>query len=302
MTEEEAYKKLKKIGRKTINKFGEYQKPIALQLLENSNIPTEHFGFYIDYDYHYDSTPIDTIPFATTGGDGCHFCFLTDFGQCTNLNEAPIVFISPTDYEQINPQYGNFLYAKNFLDFLRINISIYNPEIIRFKDLRKTDFNKGIEEFINEKNQTELEIISSTKKQLIDLFGILPIVNLNSYYTELYNSRNNDSFIKTKDELNIFYKKTEEPIITMPNENMELKGWFKNSNRKSRTKFYRELPNIYKFYSSQYQNTLKLIINYLDDDKYLREAKIVDFELSKKLEYNIISKHYFKIRGKNNES
>ena len=48
-------------------------------------------------EFAYSITPIDVIPFAHTGGDGVHFGFLTDFGRVKNLNDAPIVCVSPTN-------------------------------------------------------------------------------------------------------------------------------------------------------------------------------------------------------------
>lgn len=301
MTEKEAHSKLKEIGQKSINKFGNYMKPNALKVLEESNISTELLGFYVDYDCHYDSTPFDTIPFATTGGDGCHFCFLTDFGECSNLNEAPIVFISPTDFDETNPQYGNFLYAKNFIDFLRINISICYPELIRFEDLREMNFGKKKEEIQSENSQEELEDIRKIINQLKELYGIQPIEDLNSYYNQLYNSRNTKDYIKTKDNLNIFYKDEEELCNAMLNGEINLESWLENANKKSRTKFYRDLPITYNYYKPEYQNTLKGIVKYLIDDNYLREAKVIEFESTKSQEYEVMNKQYLKIRSESNE-
>gem|GEM_PF-84613 len=48
----------------------------------------------------YSVTPIDSVKFCTTGGDGCHFAFLTDFGTRQDLENAPIVFVDPMDFAE----------------------------------------------------------------------------------------------------------------------------------------------------------------------------------------------------------
>jgi hypothetical protein len=47
--------------------------------------------------FRYFITPPDLITFISTGGDGIHFGFLTDFGQVEDLEEAYIVCVSPTN-------------------------------------------------------------------------------------------------------------------------------------------------------------------------------------------------------------
>jgi len=296
MTESEAYEKLLTIGQRTIDKFGDYEKPKSLKLLEKSNIDTDKLGFYVGYDYHYDSTPIDTIPFAATGGDGCHFCFLTDFGRCKDLNQAPILFISPTDYDDVNPHFGTFLYAKNFIDFIRINITTTYPEIIRFEDLREMDFDRAIIEIQSERDKSDVEEINSIKNKLSDLFNIQPINKLNHYYKEIYGSRVSDKFIGTKDRINIFYNENKETLENMPTINDDLEDWLKRSNRKSRTKLYRELPNIFPYYKPGYQITLKRIVEHLENDGYHREAQSVKFEAAKSIEYYKANEKYKEIR------
>lgn len=68
--------------------------------------------------FAYSITPIDVIPFADTGGDGVHFGFLTDFGKVGNLNDAPIVCVSPTNDPPIR------LIASTLQEFLRMAISV----------------------------------------------------------------------------------------------------------------------------------------------------------------------------------
>ncbi len=65
--------------------------------------------------YAYDVTPFDVITFASTGCDGIHFGFLTDFGTVSDLESAYIVCVSPMDF-------GSHLkvIARNFQEFLSL--------------------------------------------------------------------------------------------------------------------------------------------------------------------------------------
>jgi hypothetical protein len=75
-------------------------------------------------EFAYPITPIDVIPFANTGGNGIHFGFLTDFGQITNLNKAPIVCVSPTNDPPIR------LVAPTIREFLNMASSVPHVELI----------------------------------------------------------------------------------------------------------------------------------------------------------------------------
>jgi hypothetical protein len=59
-----------------------------------------------------------------------------------------------------------------------------------------------------------------------------------------------------------------------------------------RVKFYREAPYIYHYFSDEYQMVTLLIAKYLYLDGFIRESKILNFEL----EQNIKSKKYLGAR------
>lgn len=75
-------------------------------------------------EFAYPITPIDVIPFANTGGNGIHFGFLTDFGQITDLNEAPIVCVSSTNDPPIR------LVAPTICEFINMACSVPHVELI----------------------------------------------------------------------------------------------------------------------------------------------------------------------------
>jgi hypothetical protein len=64
-------------------KLGKYSLPYEIEMLSNADknqlIDLSTVGFYFDSFLPLDYNPIDIIPFANTGGDGCFFAFLTDY-------------------------------------------------------------------------------------------------------------------------------------------------------------------------------------------------------------------------------
>ncbi|WP_043932580.1 SMI1/KNR4 family protein [Bacillus sp. EB01] len=75
-------------------------------------------------DYFDQISPPDLIPFATTGGDGIYFGFLTDFGQVPSIKEASIVCVSPTNDPPIR------YIANNIKDFLNLVSSVPHAEML----------------------------------------------------------------------------------------------------------------------------------------------------------------------------
>ncbi|WP_342541595.1 hypothetical protein MHH33_09625 [Paenisporosarcina sp. FSL H8-0542] len=72
----------------------------------------------------YAITPPDLIAFASTGGDGIHFGFLTDFHSLSDLTEAPIVCVTPTNDPPIRYM------ARNIREFLDLAFSVPYVEML----------------------------------------------------------------------------------------------------------------------------------------------------------------------------
>lgn len=70
-------------------------------------------------DQSYWCTPLDAVIFARTGSNGDHFVFLTGEGEIENLEEAPIAFIQPMDFDKPIK-----LIARNIREFLSMYITI----------------------------------------------------------------------------------------------------------------------------------------------------------------------------------
>jgi hypothetical protein len=86
---------------------------------EGLDRPLEYVHFrFADNDFRYWITPPDLRIFADTGCDGIHYGFLTDFGRITDLSQAPIVCVSPTDDPPLR------MIARSLEDFFRLVVTI----------------------------------------------------------------------------------------------------------------------------------------------------------------------------------
>ncbi|TYP71990.1 hypothetical protein BCM02_109269 [Paenibacillus methanolicus] len=104
--------------------YGKYTPPDILnelytlgdQLEEEGLSLWDELGFYGGYyQSEYGNTPWDVITFGWTGGDGEHYGFLTEFGSIADLNEAPIVRVSPMGGDEAGE-----VIANNIREFLRM--------------------------------------------------------------------------------------------------------------------------------------------------------------------------------------
>jgi hypothetical protein len=282
--------------------WGNYKKPNCLITLETltkeHQLNLETIGFFLDLNKPYSPAPIDIIPFASTGGDGCYFAFLTDFGYHVDLESAPILFVSPTDFDKTRPNQANIIFAANFNDFLSIMLEIWDAEIIRFKDVTKMDFDKEIYKlkseslgFDNVRNQKRKVV----QQILTQSFELREIGNFNEYYRSLYIERENSDIIKTIDGIGI---KVNVPLqltsnsITKPIDIHSLDSLLKKMTNIEKKKFYREAAYIYPYYKEDFLIVLEKISNQMKKDNLLREAKIIDFEIMQSRHYE----EYLKIR------
>jgi hypothetical protein len=124
---------------------------IYLKLEDDGYDPWSVIGFNPDeYRSGYFNTPLDVVTFGWTGWDGEHFGFLTDFGAATNLEEAPIVMVSPMNFDQ-----PAIVVAGNIREFLRIAMM----------DFSLLYFNYGNEqEYLEEMGELASEGYAETEK------------------------------------------------------------------------------------------------------------------------------------------
>ncbi|MEK8128195.1 hypothetical protein WMW72_09795 [Paenibacillus filicis] len=117
--------------------FGKYELPPTLRKLNDVQQElggTEqlydalHF-YLVEGDSRYFNTPSDVVVFGTTGMDGIHYGFLTDYGTVADLEEAPVVCVSPMDFDR-----PVWLVARNLREFLRLNLTDADLTINHFQD------------------------------------------------------------------------------------------------------------------------------------------------------------------------
>jgi hypothetical protein len=299
--EKELYEKLtQKLSEKDI--WGNYKKPDCLITLETlakeHQLNLETIGFFIDVTKPYFPAPTDIIPFASTGGDGCYFAFVTDFGYQLDLEFAPILFVSPTDFDKTRPNQANILFAANFNDFLSIMLQIWDAEIIRFKDVTKMDFDKEVDRIKSESIGQGNELNQKRKvvqEVLTQNFKLRELHNLNEYYQSLHSEREANNLIKTIDGIGIKINDTPKLTansITKPIDINSLDSLLEKLTGIEKNKFYREAAYIYPHFKEDFLIVLEKISNQMKRDNLLREAKIIDFEIMQSRYYE----EYLKIR------
>lgn len=280
--------------------YGNYQKPTSLIQLENiiraNEIDTETIGFLLHESKPDMPAPTDIIPFAKTGGDGCYFAFLTDYGYYESLEKAPIVFISPADFDVESPNQANKLFARNFMDFLRVMITMQQAEIVRFKDLAQMDFDGEIQAL-----QADMLLASSAKRvkakeKTIETikkeYGLHEINDLHGYFLMLEFDRKKEDYIDLNDGLGLKTHVKDRFNSTDFSDKLQLSKSLKHASKVERICFYREAPYLYKHYIAEYQEIVLLIAEYLYLDGFTREAKILKFEVEK----NVALKKYLEAR------
>lgn len=274
--------------------FGNYKKPELLTKLENfqkNGGIWEELGFYIEFDHYYPMTPLDVIPFAGTGGDGIHFGFLTDFGNEEDLENSPIVCISPSNHPPVK------LVAKNLKDFLRIVTVIGFAEFLDEDYESEEEIKTRLAEWdaVSEKDwkgnplsQSEIEeakkSLEKTLKQRENLRSVMriemeitPMDSIVSYISHLRKERAKeielvDAYdiginLTCKDEIKEYqYEDKDIPKITL---------YLKNASQCEKILFYRNATYHFILSEDYDKEIKKLLIESLKNDGFKRESKIL---------------------------
>lgn len=188
--------------------YGQYEIPEEIHLLfqlenelSNEGLSLSQIGFQpLDQPELYPISPPDLIAFASTGGDGIHFGFLTEFHTVSTLEEAPIVCVSPTNDPPIRymaqniQEFMNLAFSVPYVEMLE---SIWNytndnqvQELVReFEKDSPSDWQKDCEHIL-----TRCRQVFRTKK--LDVIG---------YLTEVGNARAERICMSTLDGLGVVY-------------------------------------------------------------------------------------------------
>ncbi len=255
--------------------FGNYEKPQILQKLEDyqkkEKANWENLEFWIDYERYYSITPIDVIPFASTGNNGIHFGFLTDFGKIKDLEKAPIVAIAPTYDPPIN------IIAKNIEQFL--SFVAYSEQASLLADIYENE--KAFEFRKNQYLEWQMEEKHVLKrKKTIELlkkdFGIEKENKVISKINTFKNERKKIINTETSDGIGLVLRNNEKVSNFEYNkDSKKVKEFLDNSNLNSRLKFYREATFQYILSDDYDKEIKKLIVNYLEKDGLKKESEII---------------------------
>lgn len=147
----------------------------------------------IEDDFRYSFTPLDVIPLATTGIDGIHYGFLTDFGLAPDLDQAWIVTVSPMDSDcPVRP------IAANLLDWLRAMYTDADALINAF------EHGADYREYVRTREPHEPdEEASEIRRRLAERFGIIPITDMGAYLDEMREQRKQAVDRETQDGIGV---------------------------------------------------------------------------------------------------
>ncbi|TDL92062.1 hypothetical protein E2R55_03075 [Vibrio vulnificus] len=164
--------------------LGKYLKmPPTIEKLNNLEKDIEKEGYslgdlslFLEFDFSpYENTPYDVITFASTGCDGIHFGFLTDFGAVSDLENAFVVCISPMDFDShikivarnIREFVNLVCTMKDALTISNFNILEEEGQYIRLiKELKQVE--PEDEEFEENANYVVEKIIATLGSELIE--------------------------------------------------------------------------------------------------------------------------------------
>ncbi|MFF2886150.1 hypothetical protein [Paenibacillus sp. NPDC057967] len=122
--------------------FGSYNPPPTLQeLIRLKEELGGHDPFYAGLNFYlelgsfrYFNTPCDVVVFGSNGVDGIHYGFLTDFGTVDQLEHAPIVCVSPMDFDRPAKIIANDI--KEFLSLLLTDEELFYNVFAAEEDYR----------------------------------------------------------------------------------------------------------------------------------------------------------------------
>lgn len=168
-------------------------------------------GYYLGLDLQdnggYTCSPLDSIMFAGTGMDGIHYSLLTDFGTVPNLDEAPVIRVSPMDFGSCVR-----IVAANLRDFFSLHF--YGHEGLLLIDFEtKEDYL----EYLRTQEEEEAAAFKDdphnmgkwhrqkqwVNQKALEEFAFTPIEDPFSYLQELRQKRKKEIILKTSDSLGI---------------------------------------------------------------------------------------------------
>lgn len=189
--------------------FGKYAVPPTLQALLKADEELAREGYdmwkeigFTPALYHsvYFNTPVDVVAFGWTGADGDHYGFLTDFGSATDLENAPIVMVTPMSFEQ-----PAVVVANNIREFMSIVIKDPSLLYMAYEDEQsylesELESQESLEREESEEDRLNKNAVMNRLAASIDL----PIIEDHyQYFKNMANERGKRIIVATKDRLGV---------------------------------------------------------------------------------------------------
>ncbi|MGG0288416.1 hypothetical protein ABEY41_25625 [Peribacillus butanolivorans] len=232
----------------TIEKLNKLEKDI-----ENEGYSLGDLSLFLEFDFSpYENTPYDVITFASTGCDGIHFGFLTDFGTVSDLEDAFVVCISPMDFDSHIK-----IVARNIREF--INLVCTMNDALTISNFNIMEEEEQYIRFLQEQIQVkpeDKEFEEEAKyvvEKIIAAFGSEPIEDVYHYVEiKVREQRAQQTILPTLDGLGIIpvdnvtsshitYKLEKDMTINME----EVKGFFNSATTESKLAFIRDVQFTY---------------------------------------------------------
>ncbi|MBP2000327.1 hypothetical protein J2Z69_001346 [Paenibacillus shirakamiensis] len=113
---------------------------------------------------NYFCSPVDGVTFGRTGVDGIHFAILTDFGVGKQLDECPIVVVTPMSNPWIK------IVARNIKDFFTILIGREDEMILIDSFSNEDDYRKSRAEQIKAYSSQDLDEEELSRRAFVEAF------------------------------------------------------------------------------------------------------------------------------------
>jgi hypothetical protein len=238
-----------------MNYLGIYkQLPETIEKLIEFEIELQKEGYSLDRElnliiqsdyFAYNVTPYDVVPFASTGCDGIHFGFLTDYSSIENLEQAFVVCISPMNF-------GNHvkIVAGNLKEFLNLIITMKSAVAIEnFLNFEvEKDYIRLIKSLEIDSKQECCNRVDYVTNKLKSAFECKTITNIFNYIeNEVKFARNKVAIVPTIDGIGVvpldpnFTLDKFELKIDMRVNIEELGIFFKNTSLESKLAIIRNL-------------------------------------------------------------
>ncbi|MFC4600912.1 hypothetical protein [Cohnella hongkongensis] len=162
----------------------EWEKSVEGRLPEWAKPSGMYLGVLGNGDGGYQCTPERSITFGTTGMDGIHFAWIAEREGGADLNEAPVICVSPMDFDNCVR-----LVARNLRDFF--SLVFHGHDLLLLNDFANREhYEKALRE--QERNDARSSYLQQwgeeTRKLELEArerFGLAPIPDPYGYMQKI---------------------------------------------------------------------------------------------------------------------